>query len=98
MILARKERGGKSGAGAPSRHFERNDALWRELQALRRSDIVLRDFIETATIALHWVAADGTILWANRAELDLLGYARDNYVGRNIADFHVDEAVINEIL
>jgi PAS domain S-box-containing protein len=75
-----------------------NDALVRELQALRRSEAVLRDFIETSTIGLHWVGADGTILWANQAELDLLGYTREQYLGRNIADFHADEPVINEIL
>ena len=23
---------------------------------------------------MHWVAEDGTILWANRAELEMLGY------------------------
>ena len=51
-----------------------SDALLRELQALRRSEAVLRDFVETSTIGLHWVGADGTILWANQAELDLLGY------------------------
>jgi hypothetical protein len=45
-----------------------NDGLLRELQALRRSEAVLRDFIETSTISLHWVGADGTILWANQAE------------------------------
>ena len=32
------------------------------------------------------------------AELDLLGYAREEYVGRNIAEFHADEPVINEML
>ena len=58
----------KAPAAAPS------DALLRELQALRRSEAVLRDFVETSTIGLHWVGADGTILWANQAELDLLGY------------------------
>ena len=70
----------------------------RELQALRRSEAVLRDFIETSTIGLHWVGADGTILWANQAELDLLGYTREQYIGRNITEFHADEAVINDIL
>src|ERR1700722_15668472 len=75
-----------------------NDALLRELQALRRSEAVLRDFIETSTIGLHWVGADGTILWANQAELDLLGYAREQYIGRNITEFHADGAVINDIL
>ena len=75
-----------------------HDALSRELQALRRSEAVLRDFVETSTIGLHWVGADGTILWANQAELDLLGYTREEYIGRNIAEFHADEAVINDIL
>src|SRR5579871_3139535 len=75
-----------------------NDPLLRELQALRRSEAVLSDFIETSTISLHWVGADGTILWANQAELDLLGYAREQYIGRNITEFHADEAVIHDIL
>jgi PAS domain S-box-containing protein len=75
-----------------------HDVLLHELTALRRSEAVLRDFIETSTIGLHWVGADGTILWANQAELDLLDYAREEYVGRNIAEFHPDESVINDML
>jgi two-component system, chemotaxis family, CheB/CheR fusion protein len=58
----------------------------------------LEDFLENATVGLHWVAADGTILWANRAELEMLGYSRDEYIGRHIADFHVDQPVIDDIL
>jgi len=80
---------------------ERTDdcgALWHELQAVRRSEAALRDFFETATIALHWVGADGSILWANQAEVDLLGYSRDEYIGRNIAEFHADGPVLNDIL
>src|SRR6185437_2611565 len=57
-----------------------------------------RDLAETATIALHWVGPDGTILWANRAELDMLGYTAEEYVGRNITEFHVDGPVISDIL
>ena len=92
-----------TGNGASNGHARlpdatQNDALSREIQALRRSEAVLRDFIETSTISLHWVGADGTILWANQAELDLLGYTREQYIGRNITEFHVDEAIINEIL
>src|ERR1700746_1446598 len=75
-----------------------DSTLLRELQALRRSEAVLRDFIETSTIGLHWVGADGAILWVNQAELDLLGYSREEYVGRNIAEFHADESLINDIL
>ena len=65
---------------------------------LRRSQLELRDFVENATIGLHWVAADGTILWANQAELDLLGYSREEYVGHNITEFHVEPHVILEML
>lgn len=65
---------------------------------LQRSERELSDFFENAAIGLHWVGPDGTILRANRAELDLLGYRREEYVGRHIAEFHADEDVIADIL
>jgi PAS domain S-box-containing protein len=58
----------------------------------------LADFFESATIGLHWVGPDGVILRANRAVLEMLGYAEHEYVGRNIAEFHVDGIVIDQIL
>lgn len=64
----------------------------------RRSEQELTDFFENATIGLHWVGPDGIILRANQAELDLLGYTREEYVGRHIADFHADQDVIEDIL
>src|SRR5205085_11019980 len=56
------------------------------------------DFFENGALALHLVGADGTILHANKAELDLLGYSADEYIGRPIADFHADPETIREIL
>lgn len=58
----------------------------------------LSDFVENATIGLHWVGPDGTILWANQAELNLLGYSKQEYIGRPISDFHADQPVIDDIL
>jgi PAS domain S-box-containing protein len=58
----------------------------------------LEDFFENGAVALHLVAADGTILRANQAELDLLGYRADEYVGRHIAEFHADQDAIGDIL
>ena len=58
----------------------------------------LADFVENAVEGLHRVGPDGTILWANRAELQMLGYEWDEYVGRHIAEFHVDPATIDYIL
>lgn len=67
-------------------------------QALRRSQSELTDFFENASIGLQWLSADGTILRANQAELDLLGYTREEYVGRNIIDFHGDREAVEDIL
>ena len=80
---------------------EAAEALERQLEAekaLRRSEAELADFFDNAPVALHWVGEDGTILRANQAELDLLGYQRSEYVGRHIAEFHVDRAVIDGFL
>ncbi|MCB8822929.1 PAS domain-containing sensor histidine kinase [Microvirga rosea] len=65
---------------------------------LRQSRQDLEDFFENGAVGLHLVAADGTILRANQAELDLLGYTADEYIGRPIADFHADAPVIRDIL
>ncbi|GEM_PF-1543437 len=58
----------------------------------------LNDFFENATVGLHWVGPDGTILRANRTELEMLGYEPHEYVGRHIAEFHADSDVIEDIL
>ena len=67
-------------------------------EVLRRSERELTDFFENAVVGLHWAGPDGTILRANQAELDLLGYTRDEYIDHHIAEFHVDPAVIADIL
>jgi PAS domain S-box-containing protein len=56
------------------------------------------DFFENGALALHLVGGDGSILRANRAELDLLGYTAEEYVGRQISEFHADAETINEML
>ncbi len=70
----------------------------RAEEQLRRSERELTDFFENAPVGLHWVGPDGVILRANRAELELLGYAAEEYVGRHIADFHADADAICDIL
>ncbi|MGI9013387.1 MAG: PAS domain S-box protein [Phycisphaerales bacterium] len=66
--------------------------------ALRQSERELADFFDTSSIGLHWVGPDGIIQRANAAELQMLGYREDEYVGHHIADFHVDPPVIEDIL
>ena len=65
---------------------------------LTRSERELSDFFDNAAIGLHWVGPEGKVLRVNDTELALLGYAREEYVGRPIADFHADPPVIADIL
>lgn len=58
----------------------------------------LSDFVENANVGMHWVGVEGQILWANQAELDLLGYTREEYIGQPITKFHADAEVIEDIL
>src|SRR5258708_4606191 len=58
----------------------------------------LADFCERVPVALQCLGADGVIRWVNRAELDLLGYSRDEMVGRPATEIHADPAAIREIL
>lgn len=64
---------------------------------LRHKQEELTDFFENASEGLHWVGPDGTILWANQAELDMLGYTRDEYIGRKFDDFHADQVIAEDI-
>jgi PAS domain S-box-containing protein len=58
----------------------------------------LEDFFENAAIGLHIVSAEGIILRANKAELQMLGYEADEYIGEPISAFHADKEVIEDIL
>jgi PAS domain S-box-containing protein len=70
----------------------------RVADELRRSQEELADFFENATVGLHCVGPDGIIHEVNRAELEMLGYDRDDYVGHNIAEFHADKGTIEGFL
>src|SRR5581483_1751936 len=67
-------------------------------QALERRERELADFVENAVEGLHKVGPDGSILWANRAELDMLGYAPEEYIGHHVAEFHVDRESCEKLL
>ncbi|HWH40245.1 MAG TPA: PAS domain S-box protein [Usitatibacter sp.] len=84
---------------------QKTAALENELAARRHAEAALAqrerdmaDFLENAVMGLHRVGPDGTILWANRAELTMLGYEAHEYIGRNIAEFHADRALLGTIM
>jgi PAS domain S-box-containing protein len=63
-----------------------------------RTERALKDYFENATICLHWVNGDGIIVWANQAELRLLGYTEEEYIGRHISEFHANKSAIEDIM
>jgi PAS domain S-box-containing protein len=70
----------------------------KQLATLKRSESNLRDFFENASLGLHWVDENGMIIWANRRELEMLGYSKEEYVGHSITEFHAEGCVIEDIL
>lgn len=70
----------------------------RIAELLRESEEDLRDFFMNGTVGLHWVGPDGRVLRVNQAELKMLGYTEEEYVGRQVAEFHVSREAIDDIL
>lgn len=82
-----------------------NQDLWAEMiererveEDLWQSREELGELIENSPVGAHKLDPDGYILWANNAELDQLGYTRDEYIGHHIFEFHADESVAKEML
>ncbi|HLK14393.1 MAG TPA: ATP-binding protein, partial [Fimbriimonadaceae bacterium] len=59
---------------------------------------LLDDFFENAAIGLHFLSPDGIILRANKAELKMLGYSTEEFVGKPARAFHEDPSVIDGLL
>jgi len=65
---------------------------------LRRREWELEDFLANAVEGVHRIGPSQEILWANKAELSMLGYTPEEYIGHHIAEFHVDREVVEDIL
>jgi PAS domain S-box-containing protein len=62
------------------------------------SSIDYKDFFENGAVGLHIVDASGRILHANSAELRLLGFRAEDYIGHQIEDFYEEKAAIDDIM
>ncbi|HSS01030.1 MAG TPA: ATP-binding protein [Kofleriaceae bacterium] len=58
----------------------------------------LEELLDDAPVPIHSVDASGKILYANRAELEMLGYTADEYIGHPVSEFHVDAPVLDDML
>ena len=55
-------------------------------------------FADQAPVAMQTFDPEGRIRWANRAQLQLLGYAADAYIGHNAREFFGDPGRFDQFL
>jgi PAS domain S-box-containing protein len=76
------------------------DSAMRKLaeDALQQNERELADFFHSSPLGLLWVRPDGHILRVNEAELELLGCATGEVLGRPITRFSADPEVAADLL
>src|SRR5262249_30356315 len=63
-------------------------------EALRKSEEQYRDLFENATDAIGTAASDATLISVNRRVEELLGYPREEILGKCLADFATPESLL----
>jgi two-component system, OmpR family, sensor histidine kinase VicK len=58
----------------------------------------LYDFVVNAPLPLHWINGSGIIVWANKAELEMLGYSAEEYMNTHISFIHADKHIAEDML
>jgi PAS domain S-box-containing protein len=89
MVLAAGQVGKQVG-----QFVAREEALRTQARTKRE----LSDLFENAPVGLHVTDRDGRILRVNRAELEMLGYSRDELLGRLWRDLHVDPVECDRVM
>lgn len=56
------------------------------------------NLLRNSPICIHFINADGNIVWANQKELDSMGFSQEEFFNHSIVKFHYDQHVISDIL
>ena len=72
--------------------------LFVSMNEVRRREAELHDILTNAAEGIHFVDANGIIIWINRAELEMLGYQSEDVLGRHVSELHADRHTIDEFL
>lgn len=62
------------------------------------SDQELKELLDHAAVGLSFVDPSGLVLWANQTELEFMGFAEHEYVGKRFASFMADPEVASDLL
>jgi PAS domain S-box-containing protein len=80
-----------------ARALETEKAERRNIQkSLQLRESELADILENAVEGVQQVGPNQTILWTNKALLNLLGYTAEEYIGHPLGSFHVQQRVFEE--
>jgi PAS domain S-box-containing protein len=80
-----------------ARALESEVAIRKQIQEqLQCREAELDDFLENAVEGVQQVGADHRIRRANKSLLRLLGYTQEEYLGHDLAEFHVHRRVFEE--
>ena len=82
--LMRSQSGEIQGVVLDAKDITRQQRMERELE---ESEERYRDLFHRAPVMYHSISPTGEILHCNKTELDTLGYAHDEYVGKQLFDF-----------
>jgi PAS domain S-box-containing protein len=95
VVPIKDDKGNPAGVFHIFKDITKQKKTEKELKTKTRE---LQDYVDNAAIGLHWVDADGIIIWANKSELNMLGYSEEEYIGHHISEFHVQPEIISDIL
>ena len=80
-----------------SSKLDRVKSLGRKVRSDFRRLMEMEDFLDTLEIMFHSVDEDGVILWASQYELNVLGYKKDQFIGKSLSDFILDKEALKKV-
>jgi PAS domain S-box-containing protein len=69
----------------------------KEEERLWQREGMSADFLDELPVGLHWLSANGRILWANKAQVRMLGYSPEEFIGQPAGQFYVDPCFAKEL-
>ena len=77
--------------------LERVKSLGRRVRSDFRRLMEMEDFLDSLEVMFHSVDEDGLILWANQYELNVLGYKKDQFLGKPLSNFILDKEALKKV-